>query len=105
MYKCAVGPSEVVISCFLFFFFKSKIQKVVSHLQVVWLLFLFFKTNSDLLLFINLFDISGVGSGFEYFYCYVNKLKLSRPNTINFVENGFKNWALVRIATTGHNRK
>ena len=46
-----------------------------------------------------------VGSGFEYFYCYVNKLKPNRPNTINFVENGFKNWALVRIATTGHDRK
>ena len=35
--------------------------------------------------------IHAVGSGFEYFYCYVNKLKPNRPNTINFVENGFKN--------------
>ena len=51
------------------------------------------------------FLILYVGSGFEYFYCYVNKLKPNRPNTINFVENGFKNWALVRIATTGHDRK
>ena len=46
-----------------------------------------------------------VGFGFEYFYCYMNKLKPNKPNTINFVENGFKNWALVRIATTGHDRK
>ena len=51
------------------------------------------------------FLILYVGSEFEYFYCYVNKLKPNRPNTINFVENGFKNWALVRIATTGHDRK
>ena len=49
--------------------------------------------------------MSGVGSEFEYFYCYVNKLKPNRPNTINFVENRFKNWALVRIATTRHDRK
>ena len=46
-----------------------------------------------------------VGFGFECFYCYVNKLKPNRPNTINFIENGFKNWALLRIATTGHDRK
>ena len=46
-----------------------------------------------------------VDFGFEYFYCYVNKLKPNRPNTINFVENRFKIWALVRIATTGHDRK
>ena len=51
------------------------------------------------------FLILYVGSEFEYFYCYVNKLKPNRPNTINFLENGFKIWALVRIATTGHDRK
>ena len=46
-----------------------------------------------------------VGLGFEHFYCYVNKLKSHEPNTINLVENGLKNWALVRVVTTGHNRK
>ena len=46
-----------------------------------------------------------VGSGFRCFYCYMNKLKPNRPNTINLVENGLKNWALVRVATTGHNYK
>ena len=43
-----------------------------------------------------------VGSGFEHFYCYVNKLKSHRPDTINLVENGLKNWALVRVSTTRH---
>ena len=46
-----------------------------------------------------------VGSGFECFYCYVNKLKPNELYTINLVENGLKNWALVRVATTGHNYK
>ena len=45
-----------------------------------------------------------VGLGFEHFYCYVNKLKSHEPNTINLVENGLKNWALVRVSTTGHDR-
>ena len=43
-----------------------------------------------------------VGSGFKHFYYYVNKLKSYRPDTINLVENGLKNWALVRVSTTGH---
>ena len=46
-----------------------------------------------------------VGYGFECFYCYVNKLKSNGPNKINLVENGLKNWALVRIATTEHVHK
>ena len=46
-----------------------------------------------------------VGSGFECFYCYMNKLKSNGPNTINLIENGLKNWALARVATTGHDRK
>ena len=46
-----------------------------------------------------------VGSGFGCFYCYVNKLKLNGLNTINLIENGLKNWALVRVATTGHDCK
>ena len=66
----------------------------------------FYKTNSQKATsFIYLIHNIVVGSEFEYFYCYVNKLKSNRPNTINFVDNGFKNWVLVRIATTGHDCK
>ena len=46
-----------------------------------------------------------VGSGFECFHCYVNKPKPNGPSTINLVENGLKSWALVRVATTEHDRK
>ena len=46
-----------------------------------------------------------VGSGFECFYCYVNELKPNGPNTINLIENGLKNWVLVRVATTRHDYK
>ena len=46
-----------------------------------------------------------LGSGFEHFYYYVNKLKSHRSNTINLVENGLKNWALVRTSTTRHDRR
>ena len=49
--------------------------------------------------------LATVRAEFEYYYCYVNKLKPNGPNTINFVESGLKNWALVRVATTGHDRK
>ena len=54
-------------------------------------------------LLIALIDI--VESGFGCFYCYVNKLKTNGPNTINLIENGLKNWALVKVATTRHNHK
>ena len=46
-----------------------------------------------------------VGSGFEHFYYYVNKLKSHGPNTINLEENRLKNWALVRLSTTRHDRR
>ena len=46
-----------------------------------------------------------VGSEFEHFYCYVNKLKSHGPNTINLIENGLKNWALVRVTTIGHDHR
>ena len=44
----------------------------------------FYKTNSQKATsFIYLIHNIVVGSEFEYFYCYVNKLKPNRPNTIN----------------------
>ena len=46
-----------------------------------------------------------VGSKFEFFYCYINKLKPNETYTINLVENGLKNWVLVRVATTRHDYK